>query len=49
MSQNIYKEQVGEIIDTLELNSDTEKSILKSRFLGEVLNYEERRNHTKKY
>ena len=50
MSDNFtYKDQVSEIIDTLELNSDTEKSILKSRFLGEVLNYEERRNHTRKY
>jgi len=44
-----YKEQVSEIIDTLELETDTDKSILKSRFLGEVLTYEERRNHTKKY
>ena len=44
-----YKEQVLEIIDTLELETDTDKSILKSRFLGEVMTYEERRNHTKKY
>jgi len=44
-----YKEQVLEIIDTLELESDTDKSILKSRFLGEVMTYEARRNHTKKY
>jgi len=50
MTDNIsYKEQVSEIIETLELESDTDKSILKSRFLGEVLNYESRRNHTKKY
>ena len=44
-----YKEQVSEIIDTLELESVTDKSILRSRFLGEVLNYENRRNYTKKY
>ena len=44
-----YKEEVNNIIDTLELESETDRSILKSRFLGEVLNYETRRNHTKKY
>jgi len=49
MSNFTYKEQVSEIIETLDLETETDKSILKSRFLGEVLNYEERRNHTKKY
>ena len=44
-----YKDQVLEIIDTLELETETDKSILKSRFLGEVLNYEQRKDHTKKY
>src|SRR6056300_1265808 len=44
-----YKDQILEIIDTLELETDTDKSILKSRFLGEVLNYEKRKDHTKKY
>ena len=44
-----YKDQVLEIIDTLELETDTDKSILKSRFLGEVLNYEKRKNDVKKY
>ncbi len=44
-----YKEEVNNIIDTLELETETDRSILKSRFLGEVLNYETRRNHTKKY
>ena len=44
-----YKDQVLEIIETLELESETDKSILKSRFLGEVLNYEKRKDHTKKY
>jgi len=44
-----YKQQVFDIINTLQLLSETEKNILKSRFLGEVLSYEERRNHTKKY
>ena len=44
-----YKDQVSEIIETLELESDTDKSILKSRFLGEVINYESRRDHVKKY
>ena len=45
----LYKDQVLEIIETLELESETDKSILKSRFLGEVLNYEKRKDHTKKY
>ena len=44
-----YKDQILEIIDTLELETDTDKSILKSRFLGEVLNYEQRKDYTKKY
>ena len=44
-----YKEQVSEIIDTLELETETDRSILKSRFLGEVLNYENRKDHVKKY
>ncbi len=53
MSENIkinsYQGQVKDIIETLELNNETEKSILKSRFLAEVLMYETRRNNTKKY
>jgi hypothetical protein len=44
-----YKEQVLDIINGLNLSSETDKSILKSRFLYEVLNYDMRRNHTKKY
>ena len=44
-----YKEQVNDIIQTLELESETERNILKSRFLAEVLMYENRKNHTKKY
>jgi len=44
-----YKQQVYDIINTLDLKSETERNILKSRFLGEVLSYEDRRNHTKKY
>lgn len=44
-----YKEQVLDIINSLKLNSETDKHILKSRFLYEVLNYDSRRNHTKKY
>jgi hypothetical protein len=44
-----YKDQVLDIINSLKLISDTDKSILKSRFLYEVLNYDARRNHTKKY
>ena len=44
-----YKQQVFDIINTLQLLSETERNILKSRFLGEVLTYENRRNHTKKY
>ena len=49
MTTLTYKDEVLNIIETLELESETDKSILKSRFLGEVLNYENRRNHTKKY
>jgi hypothetical protein len=49
-----YKDQVCEIIETLTLDSDpkrnrTKRKILKNRFLSEVLRYEERRDHTKKY
>ena len=49
-----YKDQVCEIIETLTLDSDddinrTKQSILKNRFLSEVLNYESRKQHTKKY
>ena len=44
-----YKSQVLDIINSLELTSETDKHILKSRFLYEVLNYDIRRNHTKKY
>ena len=35
-----YKDEVGEIIDGLELSSKTDNSILKSRFLYEVMRYE---------
>tara|TARA_B110000977_G_C11045259_1_gene480301 strand:- start:371 stop:1219 length:849 start_codon:yes stop_codon:yes gene_type:complete len=49
MDEFTYKSQVLEIIDTLDLESDTNKSILKSRFVGEVLNYEKRRDDVKKY
>ena len=44
-----YKEQVLDIINSLNLTSETDKHILKTRFLYEVLNYDLRRNHTKKY
>ena len=44
-----YANQVNEIINTLELNSETDRSILKSRFLSEVINYEKRKLKTKKY
>ena len=44
-----YKDQVLDIINSLTLSSETDKHILKSRFLYEVLNYDARRNHTKKY
>ena len=44
-----YKDQVLDIINSLKLSSETDKHILKSRFLYEVLNYDTRRNHTKKY
>ena len=44
-----YKDEVLEIIDGLELTSKTDNSILKSRFLSEVLDYEKRKHHTRKY
>jgi hypothetical protein len=44
-----YANQVNEIINTLELDSETDRSILKSRFLSEVVQYEKRKVHTKKY
>ena len=44
-----YANQVNEIINTLELDSETDRSILKSRFLSEVIKYEKRKLHTKKY
>jgi len=47
--ENSYQQQINDIIDTLVLNNETERNILKSRFLGEVLQYESRRNNTKKY
>lgn len=44
-----YANQVNEIINTLDLDSETDRSILKSRFLSEVVKYEERKLYTKKY
>ena len=44
-----YANQVNGIIDTLELDSETDRGILKSRFLSEVVEYERRKLKTKKY
>ena len=44
-----YANQVNKIIDTLELDSETDRNILKSRFLSEVIQYEKRKMKTKKY
>ena len=44
-----YANQVNNIIDTLELDSETDRGILKSRFLSEVVEYEKRKLKTKKY
>ena len=44
-----YANQVNKIIDTLELESETDRGILKSRFLSEVVQYEQRKLKTKKY
>ena len=44
-----YANQVNGIIDTLKLDSETDRGILKSRFLSEVVEYEKRKLHTKKY
>ena len=38
-----YKDQVLDIINSLQLKSETDKHILKSRFLYEVLNYDARK------
>lgn len=44
-----YANQVNTIIDTLDLDSETDRGILKSRFLSEVVDYERRKLKTKKY
>jgi len=44
-----YANQVNNIIDTLDLDSETDRGILKSRFLSEVVDYERRKLKTKKY
>lgn len=44
-----YANQVNGIIDTLDLDSETDRGILKSRFLSEVVEYENRKLKTKKY
>ena len=44
-----YANQVNKIIDTLELDYETDRGILKSRFLSEVVEYEKRKLKTKKY
>jgi len=44
-----YANQVNEIINTLELDSETDRGILRSRFLSEVVQYERRKLKTKKY
>ena len=44
-----YANQVNNIINTLELDSETDRGILKSRFLSEVLEYEKRKLKTKKF
>jgi len=44
-----YANQVNSIIDTLVLDSETDRGILKSRFLSEVVDYERRKLKTKKY
>ena len=44
-----YANQVNTIINTLDLDSETDRGILKSRFLSEVVDYERRKLKTKKY
>lgn len=44
-----YANQVNKIIDSLKLDSETDRGILKSRFLSEVVQYEQRKLKTKKY
>ena len=49
MSTRICHQDIHEIIDTLELSSDTNRKILKSRFFNEVRYYDARRDRVKKY
>ena len=42
-----YANQINGIINSLTLDSETDRSILKSRFLAEVLKYEKRKEYTK--
>ena len=49
MSTRICHQDLHEIIDTLELSSDTNRKILKSRFFNEVRYYDARRDRVKKY
>lgn len=44
-----YYERVNDIIETLELKNKADNDIIKNRFLYEVLLYERKRDHTKKY
>jgi len=44
-----YYERVNDIIETLELKNKADNDIIKNRFLYEVLLYEQKRDHTKKY
>lgn len=49
MSTRICHQDIHEIIDTLNLSSDTNRKILKSRFFNEVRYYDARRDRVKKY
>ena len=44
-----FSENVGGIIDEIDLEKSYDKSILKFRFLNEISYYEKKRDHTKKY
>ena len=44
-----FTENVGGIVDELDLEKAYDKSIIKFRFLNEISFYEEKRDHTKKF
>jgi hypothetical protein len=44
-----FSNNISGIIDEIDLEKNYDKSILKFRFLNEISNYEQKRDHTRKY